>query len=284
MASLWTTLHERRGFPDILMKRRHFIKSGALFVPTIFPRLVRAQANTYRDIAWLINRNTPAAGGITAPTDISGLQAWWKADSLGLSDNTLVATWSTAGGPSRDATASGTDRPTFKTAIQNGKAVVRFSTSVANALTFSTTTIPNFSMFVCMSLTTSNPIYGGPLRWRTAAESGFVFAHDGTGVFQPLLSIWNGASEASNNHSTGTYSYPSAFGLWEMFSTPTIFNNGASVTISSGASGWSSGANIGHGYSYMDGDIGEIVVYDSVLSASDRAKVENYLNARWAMY
>lgn len=60
------------------MKRRHFIKSGALFVPTIFvPRLIRAQANTYRDIAWLINRNAPAAGG-------GGTLTWVTGQTIGL--------------------------------------------------------------------------------------------------------------------------------------------------------------------------------------------------------
>lgn len=37
-------------------------------------------------------------------------------------------------------------------------------------------------------------------------------------------------------------------------------------------------------FGYFYGQIGEIIIYDSILSTTDREKTRNYLNAKWAIY
>lgn len=64
------------------------------------------------------------------PSDIAGLQAWFRSDQIsGLNDGDPVATWLDESGNSRDATAAGALRPTYRTSVANGLAIVRFDGS-----------------------------------------------------------------------------------------------------------------------------------------------------------
>lgn len=68
---------------------------------------------------------------ITDPTDIAGCALWLDASTLALADNARVATWPDLSGNGYDATQSvAGNKPTCKTAIQNGLSVVRFDGSV----------------------------------------------------------------------------------------------------------------------------------------------------------
>src|SRR5690349_14628207 len=63
----------------------------------------------------------------SAPNTISGLVAWLKADALSLSNGDAVASWTDSSGNSNTPTQStAANKPTYKTSILNGKAIVRF--------------------------------------------------------------------------------------------------------------------------------------------------------------
>lgn len=65
-----------------------------------------------------------SGGGFTPP---AGTVAWYKADELvGFSDNDPVGTWTDDSGDGNDSVGSGSTRPLYKTAIQNGLPIVRF--------------------------------------------------------------------------------------------------------------------------------------------------------------
>lgn len=72
----------------------------------------------------LLGQAAPAA---FADTDISGCLASFDAPQIGLADGTAVSTWADQSGNARDMTRAGSNRPTYKTAIQNGLAIVRFA-------------------------------------------------------------------------------------------------------------------------------------------------------------
>src|SRR4051812_19518760 len=75
---------------------------------------------------------TGAAGGSSAfaPTDISGLKLWLKADSLSLNDGDAVTTWTDSSGNSNTASqGTAANKPTYKTAVLNALPVVRFDGS-----------------------------------------------------------------------------------------------------------------------------------------------------------
>ena len=64
------------------------------------------------------------------PTDISGLQYWYKADSLSLSDGAGISQWNDSGPRNAHATqGSGTLQPLYKTNIKNGLPAVLFDGS-----------------------------------------------------------------------------------------------------------------------------------------------------------
>src|SRR5205085_5275761 len=70
---------------------------------------------------------TAGAGTALAPTQIGGLQAWYKADALGLHDGDPVATWTDSSGRGHAGSAPGTaQRPSFVAAAVNGLPAVRF--------------------------------------------------------------------------------------------------------------------------------------------------------------
>lgn len=84
------------------------------------------------DIAFLARSNS-AAGAVT-PTSYANLMAWWKADSLSLSDATPVGNigteWiSSDASVNQLANPTAGQRPLYKTSIINGQPVVRFDGS-----------------------------------------------------------------------------------------------------------------------------------------------------------
>jgi hypothetical protein len=76
------------------------------------------------------------------PADLDDLFSWWKADSLDLSNDDLVSTWTDSSGNGYSVTASGATRPTFKTSQFNGLPSLYFggaqwlTTDNQNAWTF----------------------------------------------------------------------------------------------------------------------------------------------------
>lgn len=76
-----------------------------------------------------------AAPTAFAMTDIAGCLCWVKADQIGgLSDGDPVSTWSDQSGNSNDLTRAGSNRPTYKTGIQNGLPIVRFAPASAQSM------------------------------------------------------------------------------------------------------------------------------------------------------
>jgi hypothetical protein len=68
-----------------------------------------------------------AAGASFAPTDLSGLIGWFKADSLALSNGAAVATWTDlAPAPHDLSQATGANQPTYNTNQINGLPAVTF--------------------------------------------------------------------------------------------------------------------------------------------------------------
>lgn len=64
------------------------------------------------------------------PADESNQLFWFKADSLSLSNNDPVSAWvNSFGDSSRDASSSGSNRPTYKTGGLNGKPYLSFNAS-----------------------------------------------------------------------------------------------------------------------------------------------------------
>lgn len=245
-----------------------------------------------------------------SPQDISGLQLWLDASdsrtlfsdtagtTLATADGTSVALWKDKSGNVRDANQSTASyRPVIKTGIQNSKTIVQFDGSNDY-----------------FALPAGN--YGDSLtcfivyKWTMASVSGnagylYAFA-GGTSPKQKLNAMYmNGAqpvyyfgertntayvaSTTKDTYLLNTTTFASPYGSANL----ATYNNGSSISISSlgtiGSGGALNDNTIGadkntSAIQWFMGDMAEILVYNSVLSTTQRQQVESYLNTKWKVY
>jgi len=207
------------------------------------------------------------------PSSLSGLALWLKADALvGYSDGQAVANWADSSGNSRTFTqANAPQRPAFKPNIINGKPVVRFTAANSQTMTNAT----NFS-------TPSTVIY---LSKQNGGTNGRVLA----GLSNNWLLGYHGARKRQAYFGNGWVSQihdASADTAWHIY---TSTHNGTTSQAYEDGNIYANGPNgvqgpnglalIGYfGTSeFSDADIAEVIVYNRVLTDSERKKIEYYL-------
>lgn len=186
-------------------------------------------------------------------------------------------------------------RPTYITDGSGGLGIVRFDGS--SSLLQSTSTI---------SLTTPSTIFAVVRNTTTTDGVGGVFSHAGTSI--PGVGLYAAARNQYVVDGAGAYDLNSAntskslYPLWVVTLTyPGSSTNGTSIYLNGileetfattgGASIYPGSALIQIGgrtwgnipARLFGGDIGEIIVYNALLSASQRARVEAYLMAKWQL-
>lgn len=241
--------------------------------------------------------------------------------SLVAADGT-VARWEDKSGNGRHATqGTSANRPARKTAIQGGKDVLRFdgsndSLSIPNSTaTFKFLHSQNSTVFaVFKSGTTANPGHASYVVFGTASTTTDVvgvtlYTSDNNPTSANDVLYWYVSRGALGTYPVffdGNNYFPSnAFGVISLLSKPqdgtsgnrfAIRLNGGSLnsTNSPGGSPQTvSTANstndltigrVPSGESnFLNGDIAEMMIYDSALSDTDREAVENYLLAKWGI-
>jgi len=230
---------------------------------------------------------TSGGGGGFSPTDIPGLKLWLKADSLSLSDGDPVGTWSDSSGNGNDGTQStGSNKPTYKTAIQNGKPIIRFNSAFLNYLTF-----PDFlsamtagQVFIVVKANADNHANGlWDMGDPTNGNTGSWYPWDDGTIYEG----WGTSSRKTTGNPTTALD---AFVLYSVASASgnfTTYINGVQFyTTGTNTTSWPTAPILGRNSesTYFPGDIGEVIIYNSVLSTANRQSVETYLNGRWAIY
>ena len=210
---------------------------------------------------------------ISSPTDIAGCKLWLAANAItGLADGDPISTWSDASGVGNHATATLTTRPLYKTGILNGLPVVRFDGS-NDALLLSGITLGDFSAFAVVK------------------TGGGDYALMGATGPNPQLRMGQTTNklstfDSSNNPQSSTLGTAlTSFSTVEYLravTTVSFYQNGTAYSTGSMA-GSQTFTRIGEIASSLrlNGDIAEIVFYDSALSAGNRQDVEAYLNTKW---
>lgn len=231
-----------------------------------------------------------AAGGITDPTDIAGLQAWWVGDDVVGSDNDPIADWPDASGNGRDLASSGGARPTLQTAEVNGHDVLNFdgvsqtmqSSSQDLAATWGITN--TFTAFFAIR-TNSGPGTDRPLYyWSPGAgnEFGCWYQFTDNNAYVDCGDT-SGGGRASGAVTSNT--------AWKVV---VIVRNGAQVDIYEdgvnvlSVGGLTDGIDSGSAIlsiaslasNFHDCDIEECGFYNVAISPGDRADLEDYLSAR----
>lgn len=218
-----------------------------------------------------------AARGIKlfSPLDITGLKLWLKADSLSLTDGSAITAWTDSSGNGNDGSGGAFGNSTYKTAIQNGLPIARFDgTSSGVNIPAVVSAIPYTILIVANQ--TSKTTNGVLIQRRSGGSLMLIRLDITTGFFR--ASAGNSRVDAAD-HS----------GAFHVFTT--ILNSASSFAYVDGSQiiAADMGSNVPgtlalgtDGSAFLTGDIGEILVYDTSLSSTNRGLVEAYLKSKWA--
>lgn len=238
------------------------------------------------------------------PATISNLQAWFKADSLALSDGAAVGTWTESSPNAYAATqAVAGQKPIYKANIVNGLPVVRFSSASSQYLDLGTVLgkPANFTTFAVYQTTDASTrqdafgsidsSYTGAKGWglldlnnSAAGCLAHGWASDGTNSAWPrALSAITANTfyyTASAYVSGGTSSVPYINGVTPAYTvaggTTPASNSGTAYSFSLGRAGAYNG-------NYFSGDLAEVIIYNKALSNAERAQVEAYLKNKYGL-
>ena len=240
----------------------------------------------------LIAQTGPGGVGNATGTDGQPENVMWlDAQSLSLSNNAPVTTWTDRSGNNKNATqATAANQPLFKTNYLNGKPAVYFDNSVTgeqDRLDFDGTTLVNTDYTVIVvgarrSLGSKRWLGGQISTDNANLTIGWLDANNYT--FDQRGNAVNAAPPSGttgiNNFGIFTHSLesgaPSA--RRKLFQNGSLLNsNNSNVKLSAYA-----GASIGRfGSTYYDIDVAEVIFYKSALNQAQRILVENYLSAKY---
>ncbi len=217
---------------------------------------------------------TCPAGAFSA-TIMASMKLWLKADAItGVADGGTLATWSDASGNGNDTTQNTSgSRPTYRANILNGKPIIQFNSAGGVKFMNTANSFQNHQTYaVINSPSASFSYYATPVgAISNYLERPFLF-ESGTTYFH--VNIYPSAVRKN-----GVAITPSPFNLGTITSYFQMTVDAANPTMvrryQIGASEGAYGGNI---------NIAEIMIFDSILSPTDRAAVETYLNTKYALY
>lgn len=240
-----------------------------------------------------------------SPPDIADLKAWWKADSLSLSDGDPVSSWvDSSGGGFTITQGTAGFRPVYKTSQINGKPIVRFD---------GTDDLLKRTMAACLFDPGDDCIFFLVFKPTGASTgtAGLIAQDEGAGDFDKFLvgrntnggpqgdkidfivsSTTGGTAflSSSTTYPVGSYY---AVAATKKVSTHTFVKAGVAdgslvasavfpTTTADLTVGFSENDGVG-GSGYFGGDIAEIIIYNRALTAQERNQVGNYLESEYGL-
>lgn len=225
------------------------------------------------------------------PSIVSGLKAWFKADSItGLADAASVTTWADSSGNSNDVT-TGNASPIYKTNQANGLPIVRFTrASTQNLINNapSAVLVSIFNWFVVLKRnSTSNAANHSILSIGTSTGARQLrFENDrldlvkenSLDMFQSPCTLTDTASfhliechyEATGNIIMRLDDQPGG----RLFNGQTFIDTSAKLNI---------GKNTANTTEFLDADVAEIMVFAVALAETDKINIRQYLAKKYAL-
>jgi hypothetical protein len=202
----------------------------------------------------------------------------------GLADGDPVTTWTDSSVNGNNATMTGSNRPTFKTAIVNGKPVVRFTSAGQSKLNL-TTPITGASPWIVFAVmkraTGSSRIDSLDGNAASGVPFGVANLSDGSALLFSREGFLGGAGVSTAFHIfCGIYG---GSGAGFHFVLADGVNLGGTLNLSANAGNF---VSIGYDSitpTYGDGDIAEIIIYAAAISGTDRQNIEKYLGTKYAI-
>jgi hypothetical protein len=169
-------------------------------------------------------------------------------------------------------------KPLLKTAIKNGKNVVRLDGVndylINNTLSSSVTSLWIFAAFRVGAATTQ-----------------YVWDTNASGVYRPILLYDGGNCNWQGNYKTRAVNETVIFGINYKANPNIVYANGSQVTGLSGTAttpGATTGMVLGTYYSqsvfFMGGDFYEIIRFHGSLTTQNKDDLFTYLNSKWGVY
>lgn len=230
--------------------------------------------------------HTPLSSVTFTPTDVAGLKLWLKGDGVfwqdgarttpATADGDPVGAWDDASGEDNHATqATANARPLLKLNVKNGLPVVRFDGT---------------DDFLSSLLTVAQP--GTVFIVASRSATGERHMIDGT----TELARWLVGGDVGGNwviYAGSVVTTSAQDTNWHLHTA--VFDGASSshrVDAASAGSGDAGalaltnpliGAGQGH-ILFHQGDIAEVLIYDSALGTTDRDSVEAYLDAKYSIF
>jgi hypothetical protein len=241
---------------------------------------------------------------LSAPQNVPGLQVWLDAstsNNFTFSSGTTISSWVDKSGNGHNATA--TNGPTWVSGAKNGLGVVRFVDTSAQY--FSNSEMQHArerTVFIVRkfgSAIDGKPVIGFPTRITDTWRGLYIWSNSEYG-----FNSWNGDSYGTNSFSTsnyeidaGTWREPIPDSAGNVNWTSSNFSlriNGSAKTLSVSRSSLQERQQYLNGYyiarggapggvQHLNGDIGEILIYDRVLTIAEQQTVEAYLTSKWGI-
>lgn len=220
---------------------------------------------------------------IEGPTSANGIKLWLDSEFTEFLDEDPVDSWLDKSGNGNHFTGLSESRPIFNTNVINGLPMIRFlgSQFLSGTVVAPTNQYTVFVVFIELA----DPITDimAALRWGPGGTGTFWCGYLGDGKLTPASnsSVSNDISSDSNiddgglHYVTGVRTPTELFGYADGVlvgsSTNNMTNRGSNaVTIG------------GYGETlFLEGYIGEVLIYDSALSNVERQGIENYLTEKW---
>jgi hypothetical protein len=198
----------------------------------------------------------------TSPTDFSGISLWLDASDL----STAGSTWLDKSGNANHATKNGS--PTLVTNAANGLGVMRYSGANSDYHSFTQMTDIRTVFWVIKAVGSNQFLLGD--------NSGNIYHFHNNGSYfwngsHTSANIINGTTRLNGSAITGTSTaYPSSFGIISLKTTGNVTANNFSRDRTQSGRNW-------------NGDLGEIIIFNTALSDDDIVKVESYLGRKWGI-
>lgn len=224
-----------------------------------------------------------ATGGGLPVTN--GLWAHWDATSISAASLDPVVTWPDSSPNGRDLEqASASLQPQYVTNVVNGLPTVRFDGTEEMKTTDSVALPQPNTLFLVAREHTNHYAF----TIDSVAGDRSYFAIDGrTGSSYEQLILSSGTNLLlGDNIATAWNQYTGEYNGASSQIRRNGGGTGDTVTGDAGTNPWGSGITVGRsigGSSGLDGDIGEIVFYDRILTATERGLVEAHLLDKWGI-
>lgn len=198
-----------------------------------------------------------------------------------------VSEWRDKSGNARHvAQATSTNQPTTGSETQNGLNLLTWDGNDFMTGVTGITGNMNLTMFAVARINTTGSTRVIAMLGSQTTNNGLGFGFNGPGNFYNAF-IWGGAeSQTATNPGVNTHRTfavtRAAGGNIQLY-----VNNVAQTANATATMNVTTTFNVGRSGAvtlYWGGTIGEIIVYNSVLSADNIAAVQAYLNAKWAVY